>query len=75
MNATIKTLGEYHGAAVYRLEVTSSSTYDFGCDNNKDILEIQKLVGDARRSMHNELDVAIDAAAASFLKDKLKNID
>lgn len=75
MKATIKTLGEYHGAGVYRLEVESASSYDFGCDDSRDILDIQKLIGDARRSLHNELDVAIDAASASFLKGKLKTID
>ena len=75
MKATIKTLGEYHGAGVYRLEVKSQSHYDFGCDDYEDPIDIQKMIGDARRSLHNELDIAIDAATADFLKSKLKKID
>lgn len=75
MKATIKTLGEYSGAGVYRLEVKSKSHYDFGCDDYRDPVDIQKMVSDARRQLHNELDIAIDAATADFLKSKLKNID
>lgn len=75
MTATIKTLGEYRKAGVYRLEVKSQSHYDIGCDNVQNLLDIQKVLGDARRSLHNELDIAIDAATADFLKRKLKNID
>ena len=75
MKATIKTLGEYCGAGVYRLEVKSNGHYDFGCDDYHDPVDIQKMVGDARRQLHNELDIAIDAATAEFMKSKLKNID
>lgn len=75
MKATIKALGEYKEAGVYRLTLESKSSYDFGCDDYKDPIELQKVVGDARRSLHNELDIAIDAATASFLKSKLKKID
>ena len=74
MKATIKTLGEYGKAGVYRLEVKSKSHYDIGCDDVQNPLDIQKVLGDARRSLHNELDIAIDAAAADFMKCKLKNI-
>mgnify|MGYP003436553503 CR=1 FL=1 len=74
MKATIKTLGEYGRAGVYRLEVNSKSHYDIGCDDVQNLLDIQKVLGDARRSLHNELDIAIDAAAADFMKRKLKNI-
>lgn len=74
MNATIKTLGEYSKAGVYRLKVKSNSHYDFGCDDCSDPVDIQKMIGDARRNLHNELDIAIDAATADFLKHKLKNI-
>ena len=75
MKAVIKTLGEYGKAGVYRLELKSQSHYDIGCDNVQNLLDIQQVLGDARRSLHNELDIAIDAATADFLKRKLKNID
>lgn len=75
MKATIKTLGEYGKAGVYRLEVRSQSHCDIGCDDIQNPLDIQKALGDARRSLHNELDIAIDAAAADFMKRKLKIID
>ena len=75
MKATIKTLGEYRGAGVYRLEVKSNGHHDFGCDDCCNPIDIQKMVGDARRQLHNELDIAIDAATTDFLKSKLKNID
>lgn len=75
MKAVIKTLGEYGKAGVYRLEVKSQSHCDIGCDDVQNPLDIQKVLGDARRSLHNELDIAIDAATVDFLKRKLKNID
>lgn len=75
MKATIKTLGEYSDSGVYRLQVEANSHQDFGCDNSHDPLEITKYIGNVRRRFHNELDVAIDAATAEFLKSKLKNID
>ena len=77
-NTIMETINKKHGlkteAGVYRLEVNSKSHYDIGCDDVQNPLDIQKVLGDARRSLHNELDIAIDAAAADFMKCKLKNI-
>lgn len=75
MKATIKTLGEHANSGVYRLWIESNSYRDFGCSDSHDPIEITKYIGDARRRVHNELDMAIDAATADFLKSKLKNID
>ena len=75
MNATIKTVGEFHGAGVYRLTVDFRSHQDFGCDDYRDVQEMVKGLGEARRYLHNKLDTAIDIAAADFMKSKLKRID
>lgn len=75
IKATIKTLGEYQGAGVYRLWIESNDHQDFGCDDFKDPVEITKYIGEARRKFHNQLDTAIDIAAMDFIKGKIKNID
>lgn len=75
MKATIKSVGEYGNSGVFRLSVEYKAHYDFGCNNSHDPQEIITSLGDARRQLHNKLDIAIDAATADFLKSKLKNID
>lgn len=75
MKATIKSVGEYGAAGVFRLKVDSKDHYDFGCNNSHDPQELIQSLGEARRQLHNRLDTAIDSATAEFLKSKLKNID
>ena len=75
MRATIKTVGEYHDAGVFRLKVDCKDHTDFGCNDCTNVNEVIKSVGEARRHLHDKLDIAIDAATADFLKSKLKTID
>ena len=75
MKATIKTVGEYGNGGVFRLKMDTKDYYDFGCNDCNDIIQFNTAVGEARRKLHNMLDVAIDTAASDFLKHRFKNID
>jgi hypothetical protein len=74
MKATIKTVGAYGNSGVFRLGVEYKAHCDFGCNDSHNPQEIISALGDARRQLHNKLDMAIDTATADFLKSKLKNI-
>lgn len=75
MKATIRSVGEYGKAGVFRLNLLANSNRDFGCTNAESPIEVTKRIGDIRREFHNELDIAIDAALAAHLKSKFKRIE
>ena len=72
MKATIKTVGEYGNSGVFRLGIEYKAHCDFGCNDSHNPQEIISALGDARRQLHNKLDMAIDMATADFLKSKIK---
>lgn len=51
MKATIKSVGEYGTAGIFRLKVEMKEHCDFGCDDYRDPEEVVKVLGGIQKTI------------------------